>query len=163
MTMHRLPRGRRAILGGIGLVAVLLLALPAPAQGPEPIWPKLTPKLQGLLQREMVSILDASHHILEALVMGDTATVADQARAIERSFIMEQSMTEEDRQDLMAVLPAGFVDLDRRFHRTAAELAAAAESDDLDRAHAAFATMIETCGACHGRFATDRFPSFLGD
>jgi len=111
----------------------------------------------------MLSILEASHQILDALVMGDNATAADQARAIERSFIMEQSMTEQDRQDLMAVLPAAFVDLDRLFHETAADLAAAAESNDRSRAHAAFDKMIETCGACHETFATDRFPDFAGE
>ena len=162
MELPRLFHGLPVILGSVWLVVSVLVTLPAFAAEPEPIWPKLTPKLQGLLQREMVSILDASHHILDALIMGDNATVADQARAIERSFIMEQSMTDEDRQDLVSVLPAEFVDLDRLFHETAANLAAAAESNDLTRAHASFDKMIETCSSCHGKFATDRFPGFLG-
>jgi hypothetical protein len=109
----------------------------------------------------MVAILDASHRILDALIMGDNATVVERARAIERSFIMEQSMTKEDRQDLVSVLPAEFIDLDRLFHETAANLAAAAESGDLSQAHAFFDKMIETCSSCHGKFAVDRFPGFL--
>lgn len=127
------------------------------------MWPKLTPKLQGLLQQEMTSILGASHEILDALVMGDSATVAGRARAIEASFIMEQSMTAQDREDLMAVLPEAFVELDRRFHRTAADLAIAAESSDLAKAHESFDKMIETCRACHAKYATDRFPGFVGN
>lgn len=163
MERRRLPQGQPVVFGSAWLVVSVLLSLPAFAVESEPIWPKLTPKLQGLLQQEMVSILDASHHILDALIMGDNAAVADQARAIERSFIMEQSMTDEDRQDLVSVLPVEFVDLDRLFHETAANLAAAAESNDRTRAHAAFDKMIDTCSSCHGKFATDRFPSFLGN
>ncbi len=151
---------RDAIAAAVGVVAFVLLTWPASAQETEPVWPKLTPRLQELIQQEMVSILDAGHHILEALVMGNNAAVADQARAIERSFIMEQSMTEQDRQDLMAVLSPAFVDLDRSFHQAAAKLAAAAESDDRVQAHAVFNRMIGTCISCHAKFATDRFPSF---
>jgi len=160
MAIRSATCSRRALAATIGFVVMVLSALPAPAQENEPIWPRLTPKLQGLLQREMVAILDASHHIVDALVMGDSATVSDQARAIERSFIMEQSMTDQDRKDLMAVLPPAFIDLDRLFHQTAAKLAAAAESNDQVQVHASFSKMIETCSACHEKFATDRFPGF---
>lgn len=163
MAIRNAAWGRRGLAAAVACVVVAHSAPPAPARADEPIWPQLTPKLKGLLQREMVSILDASHHILDALVMGDEAAVADQARAIERSFIMEQAMTDEDREDLMAVLPPAFVELDRRFHRTAADLAAAAERGERARAHAAFSEMIETCGACHQRFATDRFPGFAAE
>lgn len=163
MEMRHLPHGLPVTLGSVWLAVSVLVTLPAFAVEPEPIWPKLTPKLQGLLQREMVSILDASQRILDALIMGDYATVADQARAIEGSFIMEQSMTDEDRQDLVSVLPADFVDLDRLFHETAANLAVAAESKKQSRAHAFFDRMIEICSSCHAKFATDRFPSFSGN
>lgn len=151
---------RHAMAVAVGLVALVHLNVPAAAQETEPVFPKLTPRLQELIQQEMVSILDAGHQILDALVMGDSAAVADQARAIERSFIMEQSMTEQDRQDLMAALPPAFVNLDRRFHQTAAKLAEAAENNDRIQAHAVFNEMIETCMSCHARFATDRFPGF---
>ena len=143
MQIHRFSRDRPAISAILGLLAVMSVAFPAPAQNVEPIGPKLTPKLQDLLQREMISILDASHRILDGLIMGDYAAVAEQARAIERSFIMEQSMTEEDRRDLMAVLPAEFVDLDRSFHETAANVAEAAQNNDPARAHAAFDQIID--------------------
>lgn len=163
MASHRFALGRHPQPRLLILLMIALLASPAFAQEAEPIWPKLTPKLQELLQREMVSILDASHHILDGLITGDSAAVADRAHAIERSFIMEQSMTDADRRDLKAVLPAEFVALDRRFHQTAADLAEAAERDDLAQAHAVFAEMVETCRSCHGQFATDRFPGFAGE
>jgi len=162
MAIRRILRGRHVMSWSACLAAIVFMTFPVSAQETESIWPKLTPKLQGLLQQEMLSILDASHEILDALVMGDSPTVADRGRAIEASFIMEQSMTAEDRQDLMAVLPAEFVDLDRRFHQTAADLAAASESDDLTGAHASFDKMIATCSTCHMKFATDRFPGFAG-
>ena len=162
MGIRRAVYHRRVLAAAFGFAVIVLSALPALAQQNEPIGPKLTPKLQGLLQQEMVSILDASHHIVDALVMGDNARVADQARAIEGSFIMEQSMTDQDRKDLMAVLPPAFIELDRLFHQTAANLATEAARNNRAQVHTSFNKMIETCGACHEKFATDRFPEFAG-
>ena len=94
----------------------------------EPVGPQLTPKLQELLRQEMASVLIASQDILGAIVTGDHATVAERAQQIHDSFILQQSFTEQDRKDLMAAVPPEFVDLDRAFHETSAELAAAARA-----------------------------------
>lgn len=139
-----ITHSRHALTVVVGFVVMVFSTLPAPAQENGPISPKLTPKLQGLLQQAMLSILDASHQIMDPLVMGDSATVAGQARAIDHSFIMEQAMTDQDRKDLVAALPTAFIDLDRLFHQTASNLATAAESNDRAQVHAYFKKMIET-------------------
>ena len=140
-------------------VAVALSGL-ALAQANKSISPMLTPKLQELLQKEMQSINDASQKILAALVAGDDTRVAKLAQQIHDSFILRQSMTPEDKAHLMTVAPEGFVQMDRHFHEIAAELAKAARAGNRPLQHEQFGRMIETCGACHARYATDRFAGF---
>lgn len=130
------------------------------AAAQEPVYPKLTPKLQDLLRREMISLEDASQQILSALVAGDDQRVAALAQQIHDSFILQQEMTPEDRKDLMAAVPEDFVQMDRRFHELSAELARAAEDGNVELQHERFRRMLEACTACHSRYATDRFPKY---
>jgi len=120
----------------------------------------LTPRLQQLLQQEMQSIHAASQQILTSMIEGNDARTAELAQQIHDSFILRQSMTEEDKADFMRTVPQDFVAIDRAFHATAAELAQAARDSDRERQHAAFARMIESCTDCHAQFATARFPGF---
>jgi hypothetical protein len=76
-------------------------------------------------------------------------------------FILEQELTAQDRERLEAALPAAFVEIDAAFHRTAAELAAAARAQDAGREAALFGRMVEACTDCHGRFTADRFPGLV--
>lgn len=140
------------------LVATAVLGTAATGLAAEPVGPALTPKLLDTLREEMRLVLEASRDILAALVIGDHATVAAQAQAIDDSFILEQALTPQDREALEAALPLAFVEIDTAFHRTAAELAAAARAGDAGREAALFGRMVEACTGCHGRFAADRFP-----
>jgi hypothetical protein len=143
----------------IALGGALLLATATSVAAAEPVGPKLTPKLRDALRQEMASVLLASRDIVAALAIGDHATVAERAQQIHDSFILEQSLTDEDREDLEAALPPEFVELDRGFHETSAALAAAARAEDVEQELNTFTRMTEACVACHGRFAADRFPS----
>ena len=143
-----------------GALAAFLAGTAAFAQEAEPVTPDLTPKLRQLLRQEMQAVLGASREILDALVIGDHAVVADRARQIHDSFILEQALTEQDRQDLMAAVPPEFVQLDGSFHELAARLAEAARAEDHTLQARTFGEMVESCVACHSRFATDIFPSF---
>jgi hypothetical protein len=145
---------RRDWIAGLSLAALAA----ASVQAAEPVGPKLTPKLRDLLRQEMAEVLVASQDILGALATGDHATVAERAQQIHDSFILQQSLTEQDRQDLMTAVPPEFVELDRAFHETSAELASAARAEDVEQELSAFSQMAEACVACHGRFASDRFP-----
>ncbi|MGM0583824.1 MAG: cytochrome c [Pseudomonadota bacterium] len=139
---------------GLGLAG----GAPAFGQQANPVSPDLTPKLRELLRKEMLSIEDASKQILSALIAGDDARVAELAQKIHDSFILQQSMTPQDKRDLMAAVPEGFVRRDRAFHETSADLAKAARDGDRVRQHEEFGRMIEACTACHATYATDRFP-----
>jgi len=150
----------RLILPALALAACVALGGFALAQDAEPVTPKLTPKLQDLLRKEMLSIDDASQQILAALVRGDDARVAELAQQIHDSFILRQSMTPEDKADLMAAVPKGFVRQDRAFHEISAALAQAARDGDRAQQHEKFSRMIEACSACHAQYATDRFPTY---
>lgn len=152
--------GSRLFLRTLILATCIVFGGMALAQGAEPVSPKLTPKLRDLLRKEMLSIDDASREILAALVRGDDARIAELAQQIHDSFILRQSMTSEDKADLMKAVPDGFVQQDRQLHEIAAALAAAARSGDNAEQHEQFGQMIRQCSACHSRYARDRFPRF---
>lgn len=152
--------GNCLILSGLILAACVALGGYALAQSAEPVSPKLTPKLQDLLRQEMLSINDASQEILAAMVAGDDERVATLAQQIHDSFILRQSMTPEDKADLMATVPDEFVQMDRGLHEVSAELARAARANDRPLQKQHFSRMIDACIACHTRYATDRFAGF---
>jgi cytochrome c556 len=146
--------------GAIAALVVIFAGVSglAVAQEAKPVSPDLTPKLQDLLRQEMQSIEQASKDILSALIAGDDARVAELAQQIHDSFIMEQSMTPEDKQDLMAAVPEDFLTQDQALHELSDSLAEAARDGDRAQQHAKFGQMIESCAACHTAYATDRFP-----
>lgn len=159
-TMAEMYSRNRLTLPGFAVAAYVALGGLALAQAAEPVSPKLTPKLLDLLRKEMLSINDASQEIFAALVTGDDARVAELAQQVHDSFILRQSMTPEDKVDLMAAVPEGFVQQDRAFHEISAALAQAARDGDKARQQEQFSRMTEACSACHAQYATDRFPDF---
>jgi hypothetical protein len=140
------------------LAAALVLDTSATSLRAEAVGPALTPKLLTALREEMRQVLGASQDILAALVIGDHAGVAERSQKIHDSFILEQALSEQDRKDLETAVPPMFLELDAAFHRTAADLVAAARAQDAGREAALFGQMIAACADCHDRFADDRFP-----
>jgi cytochrome c553 len=123
----------------------------------EPVGPQLTDKLRGLLVKEMVEIEAAMHETYSAIIQGKHDEVAQKGQAIHESFILEQSLTEQDRQDLKAAAPAEFLQMDERFHRLSASLAAAGRQQNTQEQVEVFNRMTESCVACHSRYVTHRF------
>lgn len=145
------------------LAVLLALTIPlAHSAEPQPVGPKLTPKLKKLLAEEMRAVNQASQKIVGALAAGDHAAVAAAAQQIHDSFILEKKLTEKDKHDLETAVPEAFLDLDGAFHLMAAKLAEAARHQDGDLQTHYFGRMLEMCQTCHGRFASDRFPGFGG-
>ncbi len=153
-TIKRTNRKRRG-LSSLAVGLALSIAMPAIAQ---PVSPELTPKLRELLRKEMLSVEDASQQIMSHLIAGDDEKVAELAQKIHDSFILQQSMTPEDKQDLMSAVPKDFVTQDRAFHALSAELAKAAREGNRPAQHQKFGEMIQACSDCHTQYATDRFP-----
>ncbi|WP_188874131.1 cytochrome c [Iodidimonas muriae] len=160
IAMPRKHAEYRYIMPGLVLAACVAFAGFALAQSAEPVSPKLTPKLQDLLRKEMLSVNEASQEILAAMVTGDDERVATLAQQIHDSFILRQSMTPEDKADLMAAVPEDFVRMDRNFHEISAALAEAANAKNRPPQRERFGQMIDACVACHSKYASDRFPAF---
>lgn len=148
------------ILPSLVLAVCVAFGGMALAQNADPVSPKLPPKLQDLLRKEMLAINEASQQILAAMVAGENVRVAELAQQIHDSFILRQSMTPMDKADLMAAVPEDFVQQDRAFHEISAALAEAARAGNRPLQQEQFGRMIEACSACHAQYATDRFPNF---
>lgn len=137
---------------------LLCLAVSITSMAAEPVTPKLTDKLRQLLQEEMRAVQRAMTSIHSDMVMGQHASVAERAQQIHDSFILQQSLTEQDREDLMSAVPTGFIDLDKEFHKLAASLAAAGRNEDTKEQRILFDKMTRSCIECHGTYVSDRFP-----
>lgn len=124
----------------------------------EPVGPKLTPRLKELLADEMRQVAEATGDMTLAIASGDHENVHRLAGAVRDSFILKQSLTEQDKKDLMSAVPPEFVALDKYFHGLAGKLAKQAENKDSELQGYYFSEMLEACVACHTQFATDRFP-----
>ena len=144
-----------AILAGIALGA-------AAAEGPQPIGPKLTPRLKQMLSEEMLSVKQAVKQILDGLIVGDHPLVATQAQQIHDSFILERNLTKQDKKDLMKAATSEFLKLDGEFHMTAKKLADAALHKDYELQRFYYSRLVDSCQNCHSQYASDRFPAFSG-
>lgn len=151
---------RSATYGALALLA--LTQLPALAEERKPEGVAFTPRVRELLVEEMHSIKQASEQILNGLVVGDHSLVENMARQIHDSFILEKSLTEKDRKDLMKAAPAEFLHMDGAFHVTAKKLSEAARHKDRELELFYYSRMIEGCQSCHAKFAPARFPGFSG-
>lgn len=139
--------------------AILLgLAVSGSPLAEEPVTPKLTDKLSRLLQQEMRSVQSAMATIHTAMVTGEHDTVAASAQQIHDSFILQQKLTDQDRKDLMSVVPKGFIRLDKEFHKLAASLAEAGRKQNTKKQRQLYDEMTRNCIACHGKYVSDRFP-----
>ncbi len=139
-------------------IMITALVMFAGASAADPVGPKLTPRLKGLLAEEMQQVAKATGELALAIAAGDHASVSQLATAVRDSFILKQSLTEQDKKDLMSAVPAEFVALDRRFHGLAGKLAHQATAKDSELQNFYFSRMLEACTECHAQFATDRFP-----
>lgn len=144
-----------AIMAGFTLEALA-------AEGVQPIGPKLTPRLKQMLSEEMLSVKQSVKMILDGLITGDHPMVATQAQQIHDSFILQRSLTEKDKKDLMKAAKPEFLVLDGEFHQTAKKLADAATNKDYELQRFYYARLVDSCQSCHSQYATDKFPAFSG-
>jgi hypothetical protein len=148
-------------LAGAGLIVLIGLAAEPPAQAQEQetaIGPQLSERLRGLLLEEMNLIQAGMERAMRGIATGDHTAVYENGRDIYRSFILKQKLTEEDRKELHSVVPPNFIALDQAFHETAHKLAAAGRDQDVELQGFYFGRLVESCTACHARYAADRFP-----
>lgn len=142
------------------IVLTVLLGLAPTAAAQQARSPLLAehPELRELLREEMQALLEGLQHISTALAQGQWATVAEHAQAMHDSYILQQRLSPEQRRTLRHSLPAGFMQLDKQFHRYAGRLRDAAVKEDAELSVHFLARAVDTCMRCHRRFAAGRFP-----
>ncbi|KAA8983531.1 cytochrome c [Halospina sp. K52047b] len=144
---------RNSLIGAL-LVTITLAVLPAQA---EDVTSELTPKLRGLLQKEMVGIEAAMKEVYSAIIRGNHEVVQEKGQAIHDSFILDQELTQEDRKTLKASVPKAFLKLDQKFHKQAAQLSEAGNAENTRKQKKVFDQMTNSCVSCHSRFVNERF------
>ena len=164
-----MKNGIAKVLASAGIIVLLItITQPPGAYAKEEhaaLGPQLSERLRTLLREEMNLIQAGMGRALIAIAAGDHQAVYENGRDIYKSFILKQQLTEEDRRELMAVAPVGFIELDGAFHDTAHKLAKAGRDEDSELQAFYFSRLVESCTVCHARYASDRFPglSRLGE
>ena len=118
----------------------------------------LSTETRTLLIQEMQAITEAMGRIHTAVVTGDHATVVEEARDIHDSFVLAQKLTDAQRTEIAATLPAAFVAADRAFHGLAGNLMHAGEQGNPELERFWLQEMTRACQACHKEHASARFP-----
>ncbi len=131
----------------------------APKEAVAPVLP-LSAKHRAALIAEMLGVKAGVAELSGSIAMGEWKAAAQQAERIRDSYIMKQKLSNEEIEELEHALPADFIEKDSEFHRHADGLAHAARAHDYELEVFYYSKMMEGCGACHARYATDVFKGF---
>jgi hypothetical protein len=121
----------------------------------------LSPETTELLIKEMRELQEGMKKIVPALSAGEWEKIASIGKQMRDSYIMKDSLTEEQMHELHESLPATFQELDHSFHHSAGLLAQAADKQDKEKVSYYYFKMTEACVECHTIYATHKFPEFL--
>lgn len=147
------------------LLASFLVASPAYAQhsevadGDEGV--HLSPDLLELLRSEMREVAKGMQVIPLALASAQWHEIHETAGQIKDSYILKQSLTKDQLEELRHALPEPFKTLDGEFHQRAGKLAEAAKRKDAEGVAFQYSRMLENCTSCHSKYAQERFPGFV--
>ena len=76
----------------------------------------LSPELRKILSQEMRQLQQGMIEILPLYVSGRWDEIVPIASKIEGSYVLKQSLSKEQKQELHSTLPGGFIELDQQFH-----------------------------------------------
>lgn len=152
----------------LGIVVTGVLAAAGVALAQEHAAPKtegtavlpLSPKLRAALVAEMVGVKEGVAELSGLLAMGEWEAAAQRAEHVRDSYILKQKLSRAELEELERSLPGDFVEMDSQFHRHADGLAHAALEHNYELEVFYFSKMMEGCGACHARYATDVFKGY---
>jgi len=119
----------------------------------------LSPELRDLLSREMRQLQKGMTEILPLYVSGEWAEIVPIASKMKNSYVLKQSLSDEQMHELHTKLPGGFIQLDKQFHYLSGMLEHAAETGKPELIGFYFSKMSEACVSCHTQYATHRFPA----
>lgn len=120
----------------------------------------LSDDLRSLLSKEMLALQSGMMSIIPAYASGNWGEIEATAKKMKSSYILKQSLTKSQLEDLHSLLPAEFISKDQRFHYLAGMLEHAAKNKKPELINFYFSEMNESCAACHTVFATHKFPAF---
>lgn len=121
----------------------------------------LSPELRNLLSKEMISLQNGMMSIIPAYNSGNWGEIETTAEKMKNSYILQQSLTEKQVDELHSLLPDEFIEKDERFHYLAGMLEHAAKSEKPELINFYFSEMNESCVGCHAAFATHKFPALV--
>lgn len=119
----------------------------------------LSPDLRNLLSQEMLQLQKGMIEILPLYVSGRWAEIVSIASKMEVSYVLNQSLSEEQKHELHSKLPNAFIELDQQFHYLSGMLEHAAKMEKAELVGFYFSKMSEICVSCHTQYATHRFPA----
>jgi hypothetical protein len=119
----------------------------------------LSDGLRELLAQEMQQLQSGMMSIIPAYAAGNWSEIETTAGKMKSSYILEQSLTESQIEELNSILPHEFIEKDERFHYLAGMLEHAAQSKKPELINFYFSEMNESCASCHTAFATHKFPA----
>jgi hypothetical protein len=119
----------------------------------------LSHDLRNLLSQEMQALQSGMMSIIPAYISGNWSEIEATAGKIKSSYILKQSLTESQVEELHSVLPHEFIEKDQRFHYLAGMLEHAAKHKKSELINFYFSEMNESCVSCHVVFATHKFPA----
>ena len=123
----------------------------------------LSAELLELLRAEMREVATGMQAIPVSLAMADWHQIHLAATKIKSSYILKQSLTENQLAELKQVLPESFKEIDGEFHLRAGKLAEAAKERNAEGVAFQYSRMLENCTSCHSMYAQERFPGFLSE
>ena len=121
----------------------------------------LSPELRTLLSKEMQALEEGMKSILPAYISGDFVEIANIAKKMKNSYILKQTITQDQKHELMIKLPKSFLRSDQKFHEYAGMLNHVAEKKNLELVGFYYSKLTESCVSCHSEHATHRFPGLM--
>ncbi len=149
---------RNVVLGVFGLAILAFGRLAAPADDASL---NLTPETRELLRTEMREITRAMQDLVEVIATGRWDAAGELGARMASSFVLEQELSAQQREELETALPEHFRRLDRQFHATAKSLQAAAQKHDAKLITLRVHELLFQCTACHEQYARSVFPGFV--
>lgn len=120
--------------------------------------PTLSEHLRAVLNEEMVALEKGMKEIFSSMIKGDYKNIEEIAATIQHSFILEQKLSSQEKEELHTKLPQNFIVLDRTFHNDAQMLQHVANAKNPELTSFYFNKMTNACVTCHQSFAQEKFP-----
>lgn len=119
----------------------------------------LSPELRGLLKEEMLALQSGMMAIIPAYISGNWGEIERLAHQMKNSYILKQSLTDEQIKELYVSLPEAFIKQDQQFHYLAGMLEHAAKNEKVELVGFYFSKLNESCVSCHTQHVTHKFPA----